>query len=94
MSSNSTDNTIVTGFFDIDRDNWDFSSRSTSKYFDFGKRVLSLDNNMIIFIDEKYNNFVLENRRDKMHKTIIKNINIGSIRSKGDYFRFIQKSFI
>lgn len=82
-----TNYTIVTGFFDIGRDLWDYSSRDKSKYFDFGKRLLTLDDNMIIFIDEKYNDFVLEYRKGKLEKTIIKNIRLKDL----PYFRYYTK---
>ena len=47
--------TIVTGFWDIGRDNWNNKyKRDVSYYLNNGKKVLSVTNNMVIFIDPKF----------------------------------------
>lgn len=76
--------TLVTGFFDIGRENWGRDgnpsharfSRSTEKYMINGIRTLSLNNPMLIFIDEKYIDFVTTHRKGKESKTIIVTTNL------------------
>lgn len=63
--------TIVTGIWDIKREElsegW---SRSFQHYLNNLEKLLKVDDNMIIYIEEKYRNFV-EERRDKSNTMII-----------------------
>jgi len=58
--------TLVTGLWDIGRDNlqegW---SRSFQHYLDKLQQLLQVDVNMIIFGDEKLEKFVSDNRRSE-----------------------------
>lgn len=63
--------TIVTGFFDIGRDKWNMFSRGIDTYLCNAKRNLSINENMIIFIDEKFIETVNEYRASHMNKTLI-----------------------
>lgn len=63
--------TIVTGFFDLQRDKWPVFYRSLSRYFDNGKKNLSINENMIIFIENKFFDFVKKAREDFPDKTHI-----------------------
>lgn len=46
--------TLVTGLYDIGRGNWNnVFRRSHSEYLEYFKNILSLDSNLIVFIDEK-----------------------------------------
>ena len=64
--------TIVTGFWDIGRDNWNNKyKRDVSYYLNNGKKVLSVTNNMVIFIDPKFETFVKEQRKGKESNTLI-----------------------
>ena len=46
--------TIVTAFFDINRGEWNAYNRGADTYFENAKNLLSVPDNMVIFIDEKY----------------------------------------
>jgi protein YibB len=50
--------TVVTGFFDIGRSDWDSFNRSTEDYMRYFKNLLSLKANMIIFVEQKNAEFV------------------------------------
>jgi len=64
--------TIVTGFWDIGRDKWTNEyKRDIDYYLNNSKRILSLTNNMIIFIEPKFKNFVEECRKGKDSTTVI-----------------------
>ncbi len=64
--------TIVTAFFDIGRKDWKtIHARNNEQYLINAKRMLSLDDNMVIYIEEKFHNFVVESRKDKLLKTKI-----------------------
>jgi protein YibB len=64
--------TIVTAYFDIDRGNWDNKfKRDTSSYLQKAKRMLSLDDFMVIYTEPKFLDFVKEQRRKYIDKTRI-----------------------
>jgi len=46
--------TIVTAFFDINRDNWNKYSRSVDKYFNNAKRIFTLKDNFIVFTQPEF----------------------------------------
>jgi protein YibB len=50
--------TIVTGIYDIGRGSWPIFNRTYSEYFKYFKNVLSLDCEMVIYIDDKDSNAV------------------------------------
>jgi hypothetical protein len=53
--------TLVTGFWDINRDRWGtYYSRPVTKYFENFKRICSLYNDMVVYIDPKYYNDVVK----------------------------------
>jgi hypothetical protein len=64
-------NTIVTGFFDIGREKWGHSSRSIREYLENAKTNLSININMIIFIEKLFEQFVKHIRRNLLDKTYI-----------------------
>ncbi|AYV85787.1 MAG: hypothetical protein Satyrvirus41_2 [Satyrvirus sp.] len=71
--------TIVTAFFDIGRDKWNRHVRTLSEYLNDAVKNLSLDENMVIFIEEPLANFVKEHRKDfpnKTHIIVIKKENL------------------
>ena len=46
--------TLVTGLYDIGRGKWNnVFQRSHNEYLEYFKNILSLDSNLIVFIDEK-----------------------------------------
>jgi protein YibB len=63
--------TVVTGFFDIKRENWDHYNRTDSNYFIDFRNLLSLDVNMVIFIEKKNEEFIKECRQSSTKKTTI-----------------------
>jgi protein YibB len=66
--------TIVTMLIDINRESWSKYSRSYSDYLNNLSHLLSLDNNIVIFIEDKGIQFVKEARASKESKTIIHRI--------------------
>lgn len=68
--------TIVTGFFNIQRDKWSHYSRSLEKYKDNFRRISTIPDPMIIFVEKELYDFVLECRQDKAEITTIHIITI------------------
>jgi protein YibB len=71
--------TIITAFFDIGREKWNHYTRSVDKYLYNAKRMLSLHDDMIVFIEPKFVEFVSECRKDSKYKTNIIPININQL---------------
>ena len=72
--------TIVTAFFDIGRNSWNtVHSRSVEKYLQNAARMMTLDNNMIIFIEPKYYDFVCKHRQTKMSQTKIYQVELNDL---------------
>ena len=69
---------LVTGFWNIRED------RSEDRYLENFKNVLSLSQNLTIFIPKKYENFVLTNRSNLLDKTEIIILELDDI--KNNYF--------
>lgn len=63
--------TIVTAFFDIKRDSWDAFSRPIDFYLNNAKRVLSLDDYMVIYTEPQFIDFVMGQRQWYKDKTKI-----------------------
>lgn len=64
--------TIVTGFFDINREKWnDCYTRTNNEYFRNFERVCQLDDSMVVYISEKYIPLVSRYRKKYIHKTRI-----------------------
>lgn len=64
--------TIVTAFLDIKRENWTtIHARSIQKYLENAKRMLSLKNNMVIYIEDHLYDFVHNCRKDQLDITKI-----------------------
>ena len=57
--------TLVTAFFDIDRGNWTEKSRSVDNYLDSFLNYLNVDYKMIVFIDDRYIDKILNNQKNK-----------------------------
>jgi len=72
----NTNYTIITAFFDIGRDKWSHYTRSVDKYLHNAKRMLSLQDDMIIFIEHKFIDFVKQVRKNIKNKTTIIPLNI------------------
>lgn len=75
--------TIVTGLFDITREKMD--GRNWSDYLKWFEQTLSLNSPMVIFVENKLKNFVLEKRKDKKTKIICQNLN------KLEYYKYKEK---
>lgn len=71
--SNKYNHIIVTGFLDIGRSEWGNFKRTSEKYKENAKRLLSTPEPMIIFVESNMINFVIENR-DKSYITYIEPI--------------------
>ena len=70
--------TVVTGFFDINRDKWNTKhQRSTQTYFKYIKNMMGMDVKMLIFIEPKNLETFISFRKGKEDKTtfILKNFN-------------------
>lgn len=82
--------TIVTGIWDIQRDKlsegW---SRNFQHYLDNFEKLLKCDENMIVYIEEKYKPFVEERRSN--NNTLIITREIEWFKTNGDLFNKIQK---
>lgn len=63
--------TLVTAFFDLDRENWKDYRREINEYKKNAERVLSLYDNFVIFVEEKNVDFVKECRKNLLNKTLI-----------------------
>lgn len=61
--------TIVTGYFNINRVNWNEFQRSKESYMNNAQRMMSLNNNMILFVEPDMVEFVKAHR--DMKKTVI-----------------------
>lgn len=71
--------TLVTGFWDIYRENWHEYSRPKSMYFNNAKRMLTIKHPLIIFIQPKFVNWVKGNRKQYSDYTIIVPLEITSL---------------
>ena len=82
--------TIVTGIWDIKREEltegW---SRKFDHYLNHLKKLMLVEDNMIIFIEEKYKDFVKENRPE--HNTLIVVKELEWFKNNGELFNKIQK---
>ncbi len=63
--------TIITAFFDLKRETWPCFKRDKNVYLTNAKINLSLNENMIIFIENQYVDFVTDIRKDLLDKTRI-----------------------
>lgn len=65
--------TVVTAFYDIGRGEWnDYYTRSTEVYFRRAKRLFTIPDPMVIFVDQKHVEFVEENRKGKPTLVIVR----------------------
>lgn len=78
---------LVTGFWNIRED------RSEDRYLENFKNVLSLSQNLTIFIPKKYENFVLTNRSNLLDKTEIIILELDDIKNNYffEYWDLVQK---
>lgn len=82
--------TIVTGLWDIKRDELSTGwNRSYQHYLDNLEKLMKTDDNMIIFIEEKYKDFV--DLRRKKYNTLIVVRESEWFKSNNDIFNKIQK---
>lgn len=63
--------TLVTGFWDLSARTANPHYRSTQEYLLRSEYVLSLDVNLVIFIDPAFREFVASKRQDRPNKTLI-----------------------
>jgi protein YibB len=85
--------TLVTALYDIGRGNWTPPfNRSHEKYFTYFSNILSLDSYIVIFIDKKDNDRILEIR--KQHDPLLKKTHIinYSFEELEAYIRFFDKA--
>ena len=65
---------IVTALYDIGRDKWEKFTSSYSGYIHLMERTLSIDNNMVIYTQQKFKDEIIEIRKKydlNMEKTIL-----------------------
>ena len=65
------DFTIVTALFDLNRENWPYFQRDFNTYLKNSLPLLSMDLNIIAFVEEKSRRFVEDQRKGKENKTYI-----------------------
>ena len=63
--------TLVTAFWDLGRDSWGKFKRDKNYYLNNGRRTLSLNNQMIIFVSAEHVPFVAEVRKRHTASTLI-----------------------
>lgn len=86
--------TIVTAIFDIGRDKWDSYSLSYTTYTHWMKNILLFDTNMVIYTEDKFVEFIKEQRKivdPNLDKTIIVIEEITSLDAYKKYFTKTQK---
>lgn len=76
--------TIVTAYFDIGRDRWRRYRRLKDFYFHNAERTLSLDDNMVIYIESQYLDFVKKHRQKYPEKTRIIPLRVEDL----DYYKY------
>jgi len=81
--------TIVTGIWDIKREElsegW---NRGFDHYLNNLKKLMRTDDNMIIFIEERYRSFVEENRKDENTQIIVRELDW--FKGNGEMYQKIQ----
>lgn len=75
---------MVTALFDIGRGQWRRQARSFSQYLDFSRQLLSLDVNMVVFVDPKALDFVRKHRVACQDRTVIIPIKLGQL----EYYKY------
>lgn len=78
--------TFVSAFFDIDRDKWTHYGRTIEEYMDESARVMTLNNNFVIFTEKKFYDKIMHHRRSYMDKTTIILTDISSL----PYYRYFD----
>lgn len=63
--------TLVTAFYDLSRENWNFRPRNKTDYYKYIERTFKFDNNLIIFCSIQDREKFLEFRKGKEDKTHI-----------------------
>ncbi len=63
--------TIVTAFFDLSRENWPWYARTIGNYLEYGHRVCSLDDPMVIYTEPKFVGLIEKYREKYKNKTKI-----------------------
>ena len=63
--------TVVTGFFDIGRGEWDHYNRKIEEYLQHFRNLLSLKVNMVIFTESNFVELVEDVRKDVNCRTSI-----------------------
>lgn len=86
--SETSSPTIVTALYDIGRGRWEMSSRSFGQYLEYFKRILSIDANIIVFIDGNDVKFVEDCRKqlDLDNKTFIQTISVENL----EFYEYLQ----
>jgi len=85
--------TIVTALFDIGRDKWQNYAQSYHTYQHWMKNILNFENEMVIFTEEKFKDYILENRKKadpNLTKTKIIIQNFEEIESHKKYYDKIK----
>ena len=65
---NNKELVIVTAFLDINRDSWNTYNRTSKTYLDAFYNYFNYDNNMIVFIDDKYIDEVIQKYNNAKYK--------------------------
>ncbi|GFO31950.1 protein htrl [Plakobranchus ocellatus] len=63
--------TVVTALVDIGRGGWWTHARTYRQYLTYMLKLLKLDINLIVFIEQKGLEFVKMNRKGREHRTVI-----------------------
>lgn len=63
--------TIVTAFFDIGRSEWPFYQRPNRFYLDCFARMAKINNDMVIYTEEKFKDFIVAARKQNPYKTTV-----------------------
>jgi protein YibB len=79
--------TLVTGFWDINRQNWDHYSRSTTMYLQNAQRVLTINHPLIVFIQPDLVDWVKKNRAKYLDYTVVVPLEVTEL----PYYNLIDK---
>ena len=85
---------IVTALYDIGRDKWEKFTQSYGGYMHWFWRTLSLDSEIVIYTQERFNNEILDYRKKydpEMKKTVIVNQELEELESYKIYNERLEK---
>jgi hypothetical protein len=83
--------TIVTALFDIGRDKWENYAQSYHTYQYWMKNILNFENEMVIFTEDKFKDFILENRKKADPELIKTKIVVQDFQDIDSYKKYYSK---